>query len=99
MSMFVQVNSVEKKCPVFINLDHVIEIAPWAAGGCAIRFISDGSGSVREIRVENDFAEFKQFVLETVTEDNISKKVKELKKIQKQKAPVEDIPSFVASDE
>jgi hypothetical protein len=30
MSMFVEVNSVDKGCPVIINLDQVIEIAPLA---------------------------------------------------------------------
>jgi len=99
MSMFIQVDSVEKGCPVYINLDHVIEIAPLMAGGCMIRFVSDGSGKIREIKVKNLFTEFKQFVLETVTEDNISKKVKQLQKIQKQKAPVEDIPAFVAPEQ
>jgi hypothetical protein len=92
MSTFVKVNSVEKGCPVIINLDHVVEIAPWAQGGCAVRFVSDGSGSVREIRVDNDFKEFQQFVLETVTADHISKKVKELKKMQEKLGDKETVP-------
>ena len=33
MSLFVEVNSVDKGCPVIINLDHIIEIAPLATGG------------------------------------------------------------------
>lgn len=89
---FVKVDSVEKGCPVIINLDHVVEIAPWAQGGCAIRFLADGSGTIREVVVKNDFKEFEQFVLQTVTSDTVSKKVKELKEIQKKIGPKESVP-------
>lgn len=99
MSTFVKVNSVEKGCPVIINLDHVVEIAPWVQGGCAIRFVADGSGSVREIRVNNNFEEFNQFVLETVTSEHISKKVKELKKLQEKLGDVESVPLKNGSDD
>lgn len=99
MSTFVKVDSVEKGCPVIINLDHVVEIAPWSQGGCAIRFVNDGSGSVREVVVKNDFKEFNQFVLETVTTEHISKKVKELKKMQENLGDKESIPLKSGSDE
>lgn len=90
--MFVKVDSVEKGCPVIINMEHVSEIAPWAQGGCAIRFLDDGSGSIREIVVKNDFSEFEQFVLQTVTSETVSKKVKELKELQKKTGPKESVP-------
>lgn len=92
MSLLIQVDSVEKGCPVIVNLDHVMEIAPLAAGGCMVRFISDGSGNIREFRVKNEYTEFKQFVLETVSADTVSKKVKELKKLQEQTGEKERIP-------
>lgn len=92
MSMMIKVESTEKGCPVIINLDHVVEIAPWAQGGCAIRFLSDGSGTVREIVVKNEFTEFEQFVLQTVTSETVSKKVQELKKLQKNLGPKEPVP-------
>ena len=38
MSLFIEVNSLDKNCPVIVNLDTVIEIAPLAAGGCALFF-------------------------------------------------------------
>jgi mannose/fructose/N-acetylgalactosamine-specific phosphotransferase system component IIB len=83
--MLIQVKSREKNCEVIINMDHVMEIAPLADGGCEIRFVYDGdvtskTGS-RSIRVSNKYSEFQQFVLQTVTEENVSKKVKELKKM------------------
>ena len=75
MSLFVQVDSVEKGCPVIINLDQVVEIAPIAAGGCAI-FFSDGAGmnSKSAMRVKNDYSEFKQFVMQTVSAEDIAKR-------------------------
>lgn len=94
MSMFVQVDSVEKKCPVIINLDHVMEIAPLAAGGCMVRFIADGSSPAREVRVSNDYSEFKQFVLETVTPEHVSKKVKQLKALQAKNESLDEIPTL-----
>ena len=45
MSIFVEVKSVEKKSPVIINLEHVIEIAPLISGGCEIKI---GRASCRE---------------------------------------------------
>jgi hypothetical protein len=91
--MLIQVKSREKNCDVIINLDHVMEIAPLAAGGSAIRMAYDGDvtakAGFREIHVDNDFKEFQQFVLQTVTSEEVSKKVAELKKLQKgNKEPV-----------
>lgn len=83
--MLIQVKSREKQCDVIINLDHVMEIAPLADGGSEIRFVYDGDVTAkagnRSIRVDNNYKEFQQFVLQTVTEENVSKKVKELKKM------------------
>lgn len=85
--MLVQVKSREKNCDVIINLDHVMEIAPLSDGGCEIRFVYDGDvtskGGNRSIRVNNGYNEFQQFVLQTVTTEAVSKKVEELKKLQK----------------
>lgn len=92
--MLIQVKSREKQCEVIINLDHVMEIAPLAMGGSAIRMVYDGDVTsktgYREIHVDNDFKEFQQFVLQTVTTEVVSKKVEELKKLQKgKKEPVD----------
>ena len=75
MALFVEVNSVEKNCPVIINLDHIIEIAPLAAGGCAL-FTLDGAGmnSKNALRVSNEYSEFKQFAMQTVTAEDIAKR-------------------------
>ena len=63
MSLFVEVNSVEKGCPVIINLDHIVEIAPLASGGCAL-FMIDGAGmnSKTGMRVSDSYNLFKQLL-------------------------------------
>ena len=75
MSLFVEVKSVDKKCMVIINLDEVVEIAPLAKGGCAV-FFSDAAGmnSRSAMLVEDEYEQFKQFVLQTVTADDIAKR-------------------------
>ena len=74
MGLFVEVYSVEKNCKVILNLDDVQEIAPFATGGCAL-FMSDG----RITKVKDSYELFKQFAMETVSADDIAKKVKALK--------------------
>jgi len=80
MSLFVEVNSIDKQCKVIINLDEVVEIAPLVEGGCAI-FFSDGAGmnSKTAIKVADEYDTFKQFVMQTVSADDIKKQVKSLK--------------------
>jgi len=75
MSLFVEVNSIEKGCPVIINLDHIIEIAPLAAGGCAL-FTLDGAGmnSKNAMKVSNSYNEFKQFAMQTVSAEDIERR-------------------------
>jgi len=75
MSLFVEVTSVEKLCPVIINLDHIVEIAPLASGGCAL-FMSDGAGmnSKMAMRVEENYDLFKQFAMQTVTAEDIERR-------------------------
>ena len=74
MSLFVEVNSVDKGCPVIINLDHIIEIAPLATGGCAL-FTLDGAGmnSKNAMRVTDSYDLFKQFAMQTVTAEDIAR--------------------------
>lgn len=73
MTMFVEVNSLQKGCPVIVNLEHIVEIAPLVNGGCAL-FMTDGHGGSVDLKVTNDYNEFKQFVLQTVSADDIAKK-------------------------
>ena len=86
MALFVEVNSVEKGCPVVINLDHIIESAPLAAGGCAL-FTMDSAGmnSKNSLRVTNSYDEFKQFAMQTVTAEDIARR---FPKATKEPAPV-----------
>ena len=75
MSLFVEVNSVEKGCPVIVNLDHIIEIAPLVTGGCAL-FTLDGAGmnSKNSMKVSNNYDEFKQFAMQTVSAEDIARR-------------------------
>lgn len=97
MSTFVEVNSVEKKCPVIINLDMIVEIAPLVDGGC-ILFMNDGAGmnSRQGIQVKDNYDHFKQFALQTVTAEDIAKR---FPKSETKKKPVDlgepvDIPKL-----
>ena len=75
MSLFVEVTSLDKDCKVILNLDHVVEIAPLVTGGCAI-FMSDGAGmnSKTSMKVKEDYEQFKQFAMQTVSAEDIAKK-------------------------
>jgi hypothetical protein len=75
MAMFVEVNSFDKGCPVIVNLDMITEIAPLVDGGC-ILFMNDSAGmnSRQGIRVTDNYEEFKQFAMQTVTAEDIAKR-------------------------
>ncbi len=75
MSLFVEVTSVEKNCPVIVNLDHIVEIAPLVEGGCAL-FTADGAGmnSKSAMRVKENYDQFKQFAMQTVTAEDIERR-------------------------
>ena len=74
MALFVEVDSVEKDCKVIVNLDGVGEIAPLTSGGCALFMLQGGT-----MKVKNSFDDFKQFAMQTVSSEDIAKRVKALK--------------------
>lgn len=75
MSTFIEVNSLApKNCKVIINLDTIMEIAPLVAGGCVLYFSTLESGSPRTMTVSDDYAMFSQFVLQTVTPEDLAKR-------------------------
>lgn len=80
MSLFIEVQSVEKGCNVIINLDEVIEIAPLREGGCSL-FFSDAAavGGKVSFKVRESYELFKQFCIQPVSTDDIARKVKNLK--------------------
>ena len=80
MSLFVEVESVEKSCKVIINLDEVIEVAPLAKGGCDL-FFNDAAavGGTRVMKVKDNYDLFRQFAMQTVSTEDIAKRVKSLK--------------------
>jgi hypothetical protein len=93
MALFVEVQSVDKNCPVIINLDHVIEIAPLTAGGCAL-FMTDPAGvnAKASIRVKDDYDLFKQFAMQTVTPEDIARR------FPKAEAPAKTKKGSLAAD-
>lgn len=102
--LFVEVYSIDKKCDVIINLESVIEIAPLREGGTAL-FFADNAGvnSRGSMKVTNDYAEFQQFVMQTVSAEDIARRFPSNKKseevpavLTKSKKSVEsDIPTFI----
>ena len=80
MSLFVEVNSVEKQCPVIINLDHIVEIVPLREGGSAL-FVADPNvpGGRSQIKVTDSYTQFQQFAVQPVSADDIAKKIAKLK--------------------
>lgn len=75
MSLFVEVTSVDKGCPVIVNLDTVIEIAPLATGGCAL-FFSDSAavGGKTSFKVTDNYDMFKQFAIQPVSAEDIARR-------------------------
>ena len=73
MSMFIEVDSVEKNCKIIVNLDVVVEIAPLVDGGCVL-FVSDSAatGGKTPIKVSNSYDQFKQFAMQTVSAEDIA---------------------------
>jgi hypothetical protein len=75
MSLFVEVTDNDKNCPIIINLDHVVQIAPLKTGGCAL-FVVEGGGvnAKGDVRVKEDYSVFKQFAMQTVTTEDIARR-------------------------
>lgn len=101
MSMFIEVTSIApKKTKLIINLESVCEIAPLRDGGCAIAFRDSIAGSIRTMTVEDDYTVFKQFVLQTVSAEDIAARFPKAKK-REEKVVIPDIkiPTLGASQE
>jgi len=93
MSTFVEVFSVDKNCPVIINLDTIIEIAPLSAGGCQIYFPDSAAvGGRSSMKVRDSYAIFKQFALQTVSEDDIKRNIARFANIVPQEYPQTKLP-------
>lgn len=79
-STFVEVNSVEKGVKVIVNLDQILEIAPLVSGGSRLFFLDSASvGGTRTFDVTDNYTQFQQFALQTVSAEDVAKKIKALK--------------------
>jgi hypothetical protein len=100
MSLFVEVNSVDKGCPVIINLDSVMEIAPLASGGCALFFPDSAAvGGKTAMKVTDSYEQFKQFAIQPVSAEDIAARfpkatVEQPVKSKKSTTPEYDIPKL-----
>ena len=88
MGVKVEVFSKDKDCLCIIDLDAVIEVAPLSVGGCALFFTKDTS--VAPMNVTNGYHEFKQFIVQTISSDDIAKRVQSLKGPTLEEYPVLD---------
>lgn len=80
MSTFIEVFSVEKSVKVIINLDQILEIAPLKEGGSRLFFLDAASvGGTRTFDVKDEYSQFQQFALQTVSSEDVAKKIKSLK--------------------
>jgi len=102
MSLFVEVNSIDKGCPVIINLESVIEIAPLAAGGCALFFPDSAAvGGKTAMKVTDTYEQFKQFAIQPVSAEDIARRFPKavettasVPKTKKASMPEYDIPKL-----
>ena len=93
MSMFVEVFDIAKNCPVIINLDTVMEIAPLVEGGCILFFPDSASVNGKAtMKVRDNYTIFKQFVLQTVSSEDIARNVARLSNIEKEPYPQTNLP-------
>jgi len=76
MSTFVEVVSADKGCQIIINLDHVVEITPLAVGGCILTLF--GEGTKYEIKVKDDYGQFRQFAMQTVSSEDIERQIQRM---------------------
>jgi hypothetical protein len=95
MSLFIEVNSVEKGCKVIINVEHITEVAPLATGGCAL-FFADGAavGGLRTMKVSDSYTLFQQLVMQMVSADDIANRfpVKETTKAKIKESKTSPMP-------
>jgi hypothetical protein len=81
MSVFVEVDSVEKKCKVIINLDMVVEIAPLTSGGCVLYFAdAQAVGGKTAMKVLDSYAAFQQFAMQTVSAQDVADRIASINK-------------------
>jgi hypothetical protein len=98
MSLFIEVNSIDKGCPVIINLETVMEIAPLASGGCALFFPDAAAvGGKTSMKVTDSYGQFKQFAIQPVSAEDIAArfpKVTSESKGKKSTTPEYEIPKL-----
>jgi len=77
MGLKVEVYNKDRGCLCIIDLDAVLEVAPLSAGGCAVFFSKEPN--IAPMYVTNEYVEFKQFVVQTISSDDIANRVHALK--------------------
>lgn len=75
MSILIEVNCLDKQCPIIVNLEKISQIIPMRDGSTTI-YIED-----TVIKVKESFSMFRQFVMQTVTPDDIAARLKNIPKV------------------
>lgn len=98
MSLFVRATSIERDCPILVNLDLVVEICPIADGSVLFFVNTDavplkvpGSGPIPKIydigrtgiKVKESFEQFGQFAMETISAKAMAEKIDKIDKATK----------------
>jgi len=93
MATFVEVNDIDKRIPVIINMDNVMYLEPMIGqqSGTLIWF---NNGKLQKVSEKYDM--FKQLAIQTVSAEDIARVNGRTAKVVKEKAPVGDlsIPKF-----
>lgn len=93
MATFVEVNDIDKRIPVIINMDNVMHIEPMIGQqtGTLIWF---NNGKLQKVSEKYDM--FKQLAIQTVSAEDIARVNGRTAKVVKEKAPIGDlsIPKF-----
>ena len=93
MATFVEVNDIDKRIPVIINMDNVMHIEPMIGQqtGTLIWF---NNGKLQKVSEKYDM--FKQLAFQTVSAEDIARVNGRTAKVVKEKAPIGDlsIPKF-----
>lgn len=93
MAMFVEVFDEAKGCEIIINLDEVMEVAPKIKlengvrvdGGCDLFFRDSAAvGGKRALKVRDSYSLFKQFAMQTVSADDVAKRIESIQNFYNQ---------------
>jgi hypothetical protein len=89
------INGKNEDFQILINMEVVTQIKPLKVGGCQLFFQESGDVAKNNtLIVKESYDMFKQFAMQTVTADDIEKKVKSIKNTQQPTVKLPEIPKL-----